>query len=302
MQNLSEKRSDERIFVPLVRPNTPKNIISKMCEYSGWIALNHYEIQRQKSIYNLIKNKGLHEFYNIPNKTKILLTSTAPDKYLLFNLFLDGPKKFRKDVIDLRPDYFMGPDLLTYKYLPNKINELFVNKTIELASACTDIQGLLPNIHGENESQRDKYITTFTSLGYKTFILPGREHIINLKERKKDEKILTSVVSRLKNKYDINILVTGPSTPRQHKIINSAKGFIGLGYFTLAMKRILFMEYKTSNIMTNKYFNCLDECCGGLVSNQLCLKENDTRRIVHNLLAIQKMINLPIEGVQAYLH
>ncbi len=302
MQNVSEKRSDERIFVPLVRPNTPKNIISKICEYSDWIALNHYEIQRQKSIYTAIKNKGLHGFYNIPDKTKILLTSTAPDKYLLFNLFLDGPKKFKQDIIDLCPDYFMGPDLLTYKYLPNKINELFVNKAIEFAVACTDIPGLLPNIHGENESQMDKYITTFTNLGYKTFILPGREHIINLKGRIKDEKILASLVSRLKKKHNIDLLITGPSTPRQHKIINDANGFIGLGYFTLAMKRILFAKYKTTNIIVNQDFTCMDICCGGLVSNQLCLKENDVKRTIHNLLTIQKTINVPMEEIQTYLN
>src|SRR3989344_2524444 len=128
MQNTFKKRSEERIFIPLVRPNTPTNVISEICKNSKYIAFNHYEVQKQKFLYGKIKKKGLRNFYNIPNQTKIVLTSTAPDKYLLFNLFLDGPEKFKNDVIDFSPDYFMGPDLLTYKYLPNKINELFVNK------------------------------------------------------------------------------------------------------------------------------------------------------------------------------
>jgi len=294
--------SKKRIFVPLIKPNIKKEFLQKILEHSKCVAFNYYELQKQKSIFYKVKKGGLHDSFRIPNTHKILLTSTAPDNYLLFDLFNKNCKKFKKDVLDIDPDYFMGPDLLTYKDLLNSNNNFFVNEAIKFGLECINIDGFIPNIHGNNDSQRERYIETFKQIGYKDFILTGREYIMNLKGRINDEKILAYILKKLKNKYNINLLVTGPSTPRQHKIFSYVDGFIGLGYYTCAMGRIIFDNYKTIHIPSHPNFRCFNSCCRGLNAVSLSSPENDSTRIIHNLSTINRVLNIPPKEVQMYLN
>lgn len=294
--------SKKRIFVPLIKPNIKEEFLQRILGQSKYVAFNYYELQKQKSIYFKVKKKGLHDFFNIPDKHKVFLTSTAPDSYLLMDLFNRNSKKFKTDVLDINPDFFMGPDLLAYKDLLKTNNDCFVNEAIKLGLECTDIEGFIPNIHGIHESQREKYVETFKQIGYKDFILTGREFIVNQKGRINDERILSTIIRKLKKNHKINILITGPSTPRQHKILDYADGFIGLGYYTSAMERILCDNYKSIHILSNPSFRCFYSCCNGLNVTNLSNSKNDSTRIIHNLLTINRMLNIPIREVQMYLN
>jgi hypothetical protein len=292
-----------RIFIPLVMATSPQEINEIVFRNTKQVAFNYYEIRLNKKVYSIVKTRGIKDAFDIPEDVDVFLLTTEKDE-IIKRLLLDGDfSVFKQDIKDFEPDFFMGPDFWNYREMNNDENEEMVNVSTTFNLQCSDLDGLIPNIPGITLKQKMDFVDIFKAQGFDTFIQPGRESLINLAGRKKDEQILAYQVFGLKKLKKIKILITGCSSPRQQKLLYGANGFFGLGYLIDAMIRVLIQDDKFKWILKdNTNFFCDNEkCCNSLPPSILAKEENDWRRVLHNLFENQRGVNEKTRFTQTYL-
>ncbi len=290
-----------RIFIPEVMPASPHRQI--VFENAPCVAINYYVIRRYNKIYQNVKRRQIRDALGIPDDVAVLITTTAKDETIERLLLRGGVSDFKKDILDFGTVSFMGPDLWNYRDISSAENEKMIRTSLEFHLQCTDLDNLIPNIPGNYLKEKLDFVGKLKALGFDTFIQPGREYLINSAGRKKDEMTLASLISRLKAEEKIKVLVKGCSSPRQQKLLYDADGFIGLGYYVNAMNRALIQDGKFVRILKDGTdFACDNErCCNSLQPKQLAEKQNDGRRILHNLFENQRSAGEKARVKQTYL-
>lgn len=286
----SRELEARRFFIPIVLPRFSSDMMRSIFYYSKVIAFNYYSLRGYPKIFKEASSKGIRDTFSIPEDKKILLLTTEHDHKIDKFLKGKGIEEFKKDVENFSPDAFMSPDLWAYDEDGEEKNYKMVNWAIELANSCNDIEGMIPNIHGVSFSHQNLFVEHFKEMGYRTFIRPGREYLINTKNRKRDELRLSSFVDYLTKKHGIKIIVTGCSSPRQHKIVNEAIGFAGLGYYINAMKRRLLVNGKSMYVFDKKFRCERGICCKAIPGKMLAEKKYDVNRVVHQLVEINESL------------
>jgi len=284
---------EDRFFCPILKPETDKSIIGTVAVKERIIAFNHPKLfSLRKSERNKVWRKGLHDYYSIPDKTQVWLITTAPDSFLQ-DYYSDGLKRFKQDVRDLQPDRFMSPDWFMYDEMSVFEQEKSLSKAIAFSEACLDLDGLIPSANTVCPEQFTRVVDCFQSVGYREFIMPSREHLMRNPHKKRNEERLAVKIQKVIAQTGAEIIVNGTSSPRQHRFLFMAKGFIGLNWQLHSDMRRMFFNGNFVSILKDKFqdLRCNNPlCCRGEKAKNLAGKENTLTRYLHNLHAIQNQI------------
>ncbi len=277
----------DRFFVPLVPPYVKPQVLQDIMPFTKWIGFNYIEVIGSRS-YPAAQKRGVRDAFGISEEKKIFMTTTGHDEKLeRFYSDPSGIEQFRSDIQDFNVDMVMGPDFYAYEDQTPNERKKSIAKALELNERCIDLENVVPNIHGTNFQEIRKFIEPFKMRGRTVFIMPGREYLINLTDRKRSQREFSSLTSTITRSEKIKMIVTGCSSPMLQSNLPDVSGFVGMGWWIQAKYRRLILGNTFTSIFDPR-FHCNDfSCCASLDSKQLRRPEKDSIRAVHNLKQIQ---------------
>lgn len=279
-----------RYFIALVPVHTSQNILEKILLHIKWIGFNIFDLRGSK-FYSVAKERGIRDAFNIGDDKKIFLTSTQKDEQLeRFYEGSNGIAVFKSDVVDFDVDMAMGPDWYVYCDQPPDERRKHLKKALDLNEKCVELENVAPNVHGTNFREMTEFIELFKAQGKSIFVIPGREYLINLDDRKKSQREFSSLTSTIAREERIKIIITGCSSPKLQENLPDVSGFAGLGWLIQARCRRLVFG-KTYRSLFDPAFSCNDpNCCGSFDRYELARPERDATRAIHNLRKIQSQL------------
>lgn len=302
MSNQSlEINCKNRFFLPMVPPYLKPPVLQHIMKNTSWIGFNRFELRHSRFYYDL-KRKGLRNYFGIPDCIKIFLSSIAKDEELI--RFFSDPnwlENFKGDIKDFDVDVAMGPDWFSYKDDLLSQRRRNVEKAIDLNIALLELENVVPTITGTSIEEFTTFVKPFKSQGKTLFVLPGREYLVNLGDRKRAQLEFSSLTSALTKSEKVELIITGCNSPKLMEMLTTALGFSGLGWLIQARQRRLIMGKVYLSIFDPVFF-CNDlSCCGAIRKEDLRNPENDSIRAVHNLRRINATLGNTSRLSQAYL-
>jgi len=289
LEDMHWKQSKDRRFIPLFSVYD-RQALKTVMRYCNEVSFNYFQLRSSK-YYKDAKSRGIRDAFNINDDIRIFLTSTAKDEQLTRFYDSGGAEEYRSDVQTLGVDLAMGPDWFTYEDQSLETRERCLQKSIDLNQKCIDIETVLPNIHGTNFQEMQRFIETFKEQGKLEFVMPGREYLINRGHRTRDQKKLAALTSSITRLEEVKLIVTGCSSPKLMFEMPDVAAFCGFGWVIQSRYRRLIYN-KTYLHILNPLFECKDNrCCGTYDKEELVQPTTSSIRALHNFLQIDSQIN-----------
>jgi hypothetical protein len=281
---------EKRYFIPLISVYTRGILLRDILPHVDWIGFNYFELKRSK-YFRMAKEKGIRDTFGIDDEKKIFLASTAKDEELeQFYFGLNGIDVFKSDVTDFNVDRAMDPDWFIYCDQPRSEREKNSNIALQLNEQCISLENVVPNIHGTDFQEIRNFVEHFKKQGKLEFVIPGREYLINLDDRRRSQREFSFLTSTIAKEERISIITTGCSSPKLQESLPAVSGFVGLGWLIQARCRRLIFGKTFRNLFDPTFF-CHDlDCCGSLDKLELAKPEHDSNRAIHNLRKIQSLM------------
>jgi hypothetical protein len=281
----------------MVPANIKPDVLNSLVPFTDWIGFNLFDIRKSK-MYATIQGKGIRSTYNINDKTRIFISSTAEDEQLV--KYYNQPnaiERLKKDIVNFGVDLVMGPDWFVYEDQPLSVRRKNLAKAISLNQQCVDVENIAPNIHGTNLAEATSFIEPFKKQGKQLYVMAGRGRLINFGERKKSQRNFAFLTSAINSNEKVKLIVTGCSSPKLQEMLTAVTGFASLGWLIQSRLRRLIM-HKTYRSIFDRMFVCKDyDCCAMVPKKELAQSIHDKRRAIHNLKKITAgLANQPTLG------
>jgi len=278
-----------RSFIPQFSSYVDDSFLNDMLPHTNWIGFNYFDLLHNR-IFPKVKKHGIRDVYNISDKKKIFLSTTEKDE-LLINYYnnQNGLNDFILNVEELDADLVMGPDWFVYEKMGIQEKTRHITKASLMNQKCLSCDKIIPNIHGTNIHELSEFIKPFKELGSDLFVLPGREYFRRKGDVKNSQKQFYGFTSYLKRIEEVELLVTGISSPRVHRYLSDVKYFVGQGWDIQAAFRQIIDDLTFKKIVNGLE---LDQNIVENVSlNELLDEEYDSLRALYNLIKINEKIN-----------
>jgi hypothetical protein len=290
-----------RFFIPMVPPYVSQELLKEMLQHTNWIGFNRFEVRHSK-FYDEAKKRGLRDTFKIDDGTSIFLTSTAKDEELIrFYGQNSCFEELKSDIINFDVNMAMGPHWFVYKKDPPERRKKDIKKAFELNMSFSDLENVLPTIHGTKFQEIRRFVEPFKAQGKKLFVLPGREYLINLEDREKAQREFSFLTSTTARAEKIDLIVTGCNSPKLQESLPAVLGFAGLGWLIQSKQRRLIMGKKYVSIFDPRFFCNDSDCCALIHKKDLTKPENDSVRAIHNLRQINACLEERPKFSQTYL-
>jgi hypothetical protein len=279
-------RARSRFFIPQCEPNASIEFIQTVARHSPTIAFNLWKVHRSKRLQE-IRSSGIRAAYGIPRTTEIWLTSTAPDPWLE-NYYSAGIRQFKTDIDSFGPDRFEGPDLWMYREDGATRNTADWNRAMTYQEDCIDLPGFVPSMNGILAWHFTEFISRLEPYGFDFYMIPGREWLNHKKNWQRDQQTFHTLMDCAAAAAKGSIVVLGTSSPKKHKALGAADGFIGSGWCIQAGNRRLLRGQNWIRVDDWQVPCTRAQCCNGASCESLASKEFSHQRAIHNLLEIQE--------------